>query len=87
MLQAFELLKQKISQSPISQFPDFDKEFILETDANLICLAALLNQYKGKEMALIACANRALSKHEKNYSIPELELLAIVWALEHFRPY
>ena len=87
MQQAFELLKQKFSEYPILQFPDFDKEFILETDANLIRLAALLNQYKGDEMALIACASRVLSKHEKNYSIPELELLAIVWALEHFRPY
>ena len=68
----------EISEYPILQFPDFDKEFILETDANLIRLAALLNQYKGDKMALIACASRVLSKHEKNYSIPELELLAIV---------
>ena len=46
MQQSFDLLKQKFSEYPVLQFPDFDKEFILETDANQKRLAALLNQLK-----------------------------------------
>jgi len=38
-------------------------------------------------LALICCASRVLSKYEKNYSITELELLCVVWGIQHFRPY
>ena len=87
MQRSFELLKQKFSEYPVLQFPDFDKEFILETDANQKRLAALLNQLKDNLLALISCASRVLSKHEKNYGVTELELLCVSWAIEHFRPY
>ena len=87
MQRSFDLLKQKFSEYPVLQFPDFDKEFILETDANQKRLAVLLNQLKDNLLALISCASRVLSKHERNYSVTELELLCVSWAIEHFRPY
>ena len=68
--------------------------FNRENSLRIICdashqgLGALLLQEKGeKEWDLISCASRYLSNYEMKYSTNELELLAIVWAVEQFRTY
>ena len=61
---------------------------ILTTDANTKGLGATLWQEQpNKELKPIAFASRFLSDTEKRYAINELELLAVVWGLEHFRLY
>ncbi len=86
---AFRTLLEKLIQKPILSFPDFEKEFLLATDASGVGIGAVLSQV-GDEDGLehpIAFASRALQKHERNYSTIEKECLAIVWGIKEFRHY
>ena len=69
-------------------FPSFDVDFTLETDVSIQGLGAILSQPQtdGK-LHPVAYTSRALNKAEKNYSITELETLAVVWAISHFHSY
>ena len=85
---AFQKLKELLTNAPLLIFPRFDKEFYLETDASILGLGAVLAQKNEADLlAPIAFASRSLQKHEKNHCSTELEALAVVWAVRHFRPY
>lgn len=84
---AFTKLKEIITSEPILQYPDFSKEMILTTDASRIALGAVLSQGQISQEKPIAFTSRTLNKAESNYSTTEQELLAIVWATKHLRPY
>lgn len=82
-ISAFEKLKNIISEHPILKYPDFNKKFVLVTDASNFALGAVLTQ----DGHPISFASRTLNDHERNYSTIEKELLAIVWGTKYFRPY
>ena len=87
---AFNRLKQLLTTAPVLSYPRFgpDAQFILETDANLFGLGAVLAQQKEDgHVHPVAFASRTLNPQEKNYGITEMETLAVVWAAKHFRPY
>ena len=69
-------------------YPDLDKPYILYIDASTYTLGAILSQ-KGddKKERVIAYASKTLNKHEQNYSITELEYLAIIWSIKYFHHY
>lgn len=81
---SFETLRKLLASPEILQFPNFDEDFILRTDASGYAIGAVLSNYDDQP---IAYASRALNKAEKNYSTIEKELLAIVWSVQHYRPY
>jgi hypothetical protein len=85
---AFEKLKQALITSPILIFPNFEKQFVLLTDASTFGLGAILSQLdEDGNDRVIAYASRTCNKAESNYSATELECLAIVWAVKHFHAY
>lgn len=84
---AFEKCKTLLTSSSILQYPDFSKEFNLTTDASNFAIGAVLSQGPAGQDKPIAFASRTLTTTEINYSTIEKELLSIVWACKHFRPY
>ena len=84
--EAFTSLKSKLTSTPVLAFPDFTKPFLLCTDASGSGLGAALmqNDDRGKKRP-IAFASRILNSAESRYSVTDLETLAIIWALRHFR--
>jgi hypothetical protein len=86
--EAFDTLKEKLSEFPILRRLDFSKVFILHTDWNVLGIGVILGQLdeKGKEY-VITYASRNNNKAESNYSSYEGECIAVVWAIIHFKPY
>ena len=85
--EAFECLKQLMTEAPLLAFPDFHQSFLLETDASGLRLGAVLSQkQEDGTIRPLAFASRTLQTHEQNYGVTELEALAVVWAVKYFRP-
>ena len=79
---AFDILKEKLTNAPILQYPNYEKPFILMTDASKDGLEAVLSQHdeQGRER-VIAYSSRSLKGAEENYPVTELECLAVFWAI------
>lgn len=86
-INSFEHCKQLLINAPILQYPDFEKQFILTTDASNFAIGAVLSQGNVPHDKPVAYASRTLNDSETKYSTIEKELLAIVWACKYFRPY
>ena len=71
----------KLALTPVQEYPDFNREFILETDASLRGLGAVLSQVDSTDkVCVIAYASQTLRPSEQsmhNYSSAKLELLAL----------
>ena len=88
---AFDALKLALTSAPVLGYPNFDREFILETDASLGLRAVLSQVDEEGKTHVIAYGRQTLRPSEKsmcNYSSAKLELLALKWAVtEKFRDY
>lgn len=82
-LSAFQKCKELLTNAPILAYPDFQKSFVITTDASNIAVGSVLSQ----NSIPIAFYSRTLNSAERNYSTIERELLSIVEAVKHFRPY
>ena len=68
--------------------PDFERLFIIETDASDTATGGILLQH-GEDGHLHPCAYRSskMSSTEENYDIYDKELLSIVLAFQDWRVY
>ena len=84
---SFDALNAALCDAPVLAFPVPDALYVLDTEASLTGLGAVLSQVVDGEERVLGYASRSLSKCERNYSVTCRELLAVVWALHHFMPY
>lgn len=84
---AFQKIKEALVSAPILSSPDFTKPFTIQCDASDTGLGGVLTQELDGDERAVAFASRSLTKTERNYSVTERECLAVVFAIDKFRPY
>lgn len=80
---SFEILKTKLSNSPILKFYDVNKETIISVDASKDGLGAVIMQ----ENLPCAYASKTMSETQSRYAQIEKELLAICFGVTRFNNY
>ncbi|GJS98259.1 reverse transcriptase domain-containing protein [Tanacetum coccineum] len=85
--QAFNDLRKKLIESPILVVPNWDYDFEIMCDASDFALGAVLGQRKDKHFHPIHYASKTMTGAQLHYTTTEKEMLAVVYALEKFRPY
>ena len=87
-LAAFDALKESFTSAPVLAHFQPDRQTFIETDASDFAIAAVVSQKDDTgTLRPIAFFARKLQPAELNYGIGEKELLAIVAAIKHWRPY
>lgn len=85
---AFQQLKICLTTAPVLHQPDFSRPFFIQCDASVVGVGSVLFQLtpEGEEHP-IAFHSKKLSSAQRKYSVTELECLAAVLSVKHFRAY
>ena len=81
---AFNVLKKKLTEAPILVAPDWDLPFEIMCDANDFAIGAVLGQRKTKNFQPIHYASKTMNDAQSHYTTTEKEMLAVVYAFENF---
>ena len=85
--EAFKHVKTQIQNNTENRHFDTNKETRVRCDASKKGLRPCLEQKHRNTWQPVAYDSRFLYRLEERYSTNELELLAVVWSLEHFKYY
>jgi hypothetical protein len=80
---AFDALKGALSSAPVLHLPDFSKEFMVDCDASGSGFGAVLHQGAGP----LAFYSRPFAARHLKVAAYERELIGLVHAVRHWRPY
>jgi len=85
---AFDDVKAALVDTPVLRQPDFTKPFTLHTDWSTTAVGAVLGQQDGKgNHYAVAFASRLCTTAERNYPSQKGECMALIWAIQKYRPY
>ena len=83
----FSLMKEQIAETTENKHFNPELETRIKCDASRKGLGCSLEQRTPNGWQTVAFASRFLNSVEDRYSINELELLGVVWSVEHFKYY
>nr|GEV76706.1 reverse transcriptase domain-containing protein [Tanacetum cinerariifolium] len=86
-IDAFEILKKKLTEALIIVVPDWNLPFELMCDASDFAIGVVLGQCKTKHFQPIHYASKTMTEAQIHYTTMEKEMLAVVYAFEKFQPY
>ena len=84
---SFKKIRQAIQNKVEQKQFNINNETRVKCDASKEGPGACLKQKENNNWHPIAYASRFLNRNEQRYSINELEILAVVWSIEHFKNY
>lgn len=84
---AFEKIKVALASSPILATPVFTQPFVIQTDASDVGIGGVLTQNIEGMEKVIAYMSMKLTRQQQKYHVTERECLAVLVAIEKFRPY
>ncbi|GBG61635.1 hypothetical protein CBR_g22433 [Chara braunii] len=85
---AFQALKEALTSAPVLARLDPTRPFALYTDWQPQAISAVLTRHgKDGREHVIEYASKTLSQAQANYEACKGECLAVVWGIQHFRPY
>ncbi|GJU66841.1 reverse transcriptase domain-containing protein [Tanacetum coccineum] len=86
-VESFNILKKKLTETPILVAPDWDLPFEIMCDVSDFAVGVVLGQRKTKHFQPIHYASNTMTDAQAHHTTTEKELLAVVYAFEKFRPY
>ncbi|GJW92080.1 reverse transcriptase domain-containing protein [Tanacetum coccineum] len=84
---AFNILKEKLTTTPIIISPDWNVPFELMCDASDFAVGVVLGQRIDGKFKPIYYASKTLNNAQEQYTTTEKELLAVIFSFDKFRPY
>ena len=90
--QSWELFKRAFSTAPILRFPDFNKRFVLATDASQTGIGGVLYQPDDDDDTItaeniVAVCSKQLNGSQQNYPVYKKELWGLVYCLRKFHDF
>ncbi len=83
--QMFEKVKMLLTEGPVLKALRFDQPFQLQVDSSNVGAGAVLLQTSEDGIDHpVRFFSRKFNSYQLNYSVIEKEVLALIWALQHF---
>ncbi|GJR74271.1 reverse transcriptase domain-containing protein [Tanacetum coccineum] len=86
-IEAFNILKKKITEAPILVAPDWDLPFEIMCDTSNYAVGTVLGQRTTTKFQPIHYESKTMTDAQAHYTTTEKELLVVVYAFEKFWPY